>query len=1398
MKKVFLLTVAAASLILGTGCSANFEAPVKEELDANIIVQLKGGVEGKSEESVIRLQNNLLSEIRSYVTTDFEVGDRFTTLVNAFSLKINSSHVDEIENLANVKRVNYNTAHGVTSVEDGLVNPRKALNVKEVMENYSATTMNIPSDTKEGEGVLIAILDTGYLLNGQTFDDEGKVTAENVTHRAFRKLADDVELHDNYESINAKITASTGFHGRPDANHPVYWNSKVPFYYDYGGLTHERGEVGDEDHDVFSSLSDHGTHVASTAAGNDPLYKGIAPKAQLALMKVFTDYVPSTKDAEAGYTASTGAYDTSILKALEDCAVLGADIISMSLGSALNDFDKDSIVTQAFKILEKRNVFINVAAGNEGKETFERSAYEYWSTDMIETGILSTYSSSDSAMVIAASQADKEYYSTALVISGKVVQFRDQVENYNSSDGEVVYNPERHIADLIKDHPDGKFEWVKIGGWGESSDYENVDVAGKIAIVDRGETTFANKISCAQNAGAIAIGVIDNDPTNTDFSFRMDLSGWTPDIPVISLLFKDKDFIDSATDHTAQLLVDTIADNPTKGLMTSFSSDGPTYDLRIKPDIATPGQSIMGGVNEAADAYDFYQGTSMATPNYSGAVAVMLSENNNASYRSSINDRLMSTANIMKDKFGTNFESVRRQGAGMADVGGALASKVYLDGSTTENLKGRAKIELGNNAEIKVGNVNLAFTAVNEGSESVTYKATTYIYRPELVELDEEQFPDFVGKKLQATYNHLIAKVEQNVTLAPGANLIDLEDYQISAADLAEIDSNFENGCYIEGYVVLTADNQETLNIPFLGFYGDLDSAMPVEPFTFERDSSKVYASDVLNSVIHKWKGLEEADYASSWYAGYYKSMSDISMEKVILNESNVGKMVDANGKTLLPVGVNPFTGESTGSDIYVGNNGYTNTMIISQYVLRSVATNTITITNKATGKVVLNDHMFDSLYGATEDENENDIAWPLFKSHVNVDYWSAGYISHRAYTIIPLYSMSSSGSNLGNFPDGQYDMTFRYVLPNGSVFTKQYTLHIDSDAPIVKSVEQYEENGETYTRVRYNENTMAYYVVGGTKINFSQDSQGYYYDFKESDFTNGCGFVQATDLANAYTRSLVKFGDSLEMVVSNPNFNMQHAFSYTMSDDANNDKIKNFELSFTSNGKSTSVNGNFDITMKLPSGLDFEHLIVYTIRGSKATRARVQQDGDLIRFTVSNKTFRLDSTATNDTSYSLNKITAYSCTSKLFVGDTFSTDSITVMGTYETGYVQEITEGITYDTSALNTNKAGDYTIKVSVGNLSYSIQITVMPAYEGKPVVALEEMPNVTVDPNGTRNPYDHASDHDPEPEVEPTPEPQPEPQPSKKKGCGGSIIASSAILSITAALGASLLFLKKRKEK
>ena len=1206
MKKVFLLGLTTVALTLGGIGAAKYINRQPEELNARIIVELKGSV-NRSREAIIQEQNSVLSSIGEF--SSYKVTDRFTSLVNAVAIDVPAGKVTAIENLPDVNHVDYNVMHYVSYQEPDLdKDVLRVVNMTESRDNISKGTMNVPNGTKEGEGVLIAVLDNGFLIDGKTYDDKDKLVAEHVTHKAFTALGDGVALKETQESIRAKITAAgNDFHGKPDSTHSTYFNNKVPFYFDYGGMTHERGVVGNGDYDVFSKGEDHGTHVASTAAGNDPLYKGIASKAQLAIMKVFTEYEPVGDDLLNGATASSGAYDVAILRALQDCDALGVDIISMSFGSTLNDFDNDSLVQKASRALHNKGVFLNIAAGNDGKNTFTNSPYEYWTTDMAETGILSGNVNNNATLAVAACQADKEYYETALVIGNTTVSYRDQVTNYTSSSGAVTYNPERKLSDLLEGNPTGKFKWVRIGGWGEDKDYTGKDASGKIAIVDRGETTFVSKIEAATKAGAIAIGIINHDPTDTSFTFRMDLSGNNPKIPVISILFRDKATFDNATTDEASLLVDTEANNPTKRQMTDFSSDGPTFDLRIKPEIAAPGQSVLGAVIESDNAYDYYDGTSMATPNYSGALAVILSEN--VGERASLNALVMSTADPMKDKFGTNFDSVRKQGAGMVNVDSALKTKVYLDGATGDTLSGRAKIELGNNAKIKEGKVALSFSAINNDVDPVTYEATTYVYRPELVSLseDNENYKEFVGKKFQATYDKLVATATENVTVNPGKNVINLAELAVPANELADINANFPDGCYLEGYVVLKATGKEELSIPFLGFYGEYADLLPVEPFKFERDESKTYPSDLVNYVVRSWGGSSEADFASDWVSGYYTDFNKVNTESFLLNEKKLTDMVGSNAKKLTQVGINPYTGKASPNDIYMGNNGYNNTMIIMQYVMRSVATNTITLTNKATNKVVLVDHMYDDLYGAIEDEQENEIAWPLYKTHVDTSFWSNKIYAHRAHTIIPLYeNIYDKNKEEGKrysvgtlYPDGEYEMKFEYVMAGGGTFVKTYTLHIDSKLPEI-SREDVKQGDVDYLRLRVDEEKLSYLTVNSKVIEAKKDDKGYYVDLNKSDYASANKiYVKAFDFAGATSSSMTYLNDKYELVVSNENLLGTNEF-------VSNAKQKGKELTFDlkinkADGTAAKISGNVTISMKLPAGYGDGSDLVFKVAGQQA-----------------------------------------------------------------------------------------------------------------------------------------------------------------------------------------------------
>ena len=115
--------------------------------------------------------------------------------------------------------------------------------------------------------------------------------------------------------------------------------------------------------------------------------------------------------------------------------------------------------------------------------------------------------------------------------------------------------------------------------------------------------------------------------------------------------------------------------------MNDYSSWGSTPDLKLKPDITAHGGEITSTV---AGGYAEMSGTSMATPNLAGFVALVRSQLklqhpdwNNVQLNQRINQLVMSTAQVVYDESGLPY-SPRKQGAGLATLDNVFGTKAYL------------------------------------------------------------------------------------------------------------------------------------------------------------------------------------------------------------------------------------------------------------------------------------------------------------------------------------------------------------------------------------------------------------------------------------------------------------------------------------------------------------------------------------------------------------------------------------------------------------------------------------------------------------------------------------------------------------------------------------------------
>ena len=208
---------------------------------------------------------------------------------------------------------------------------------------------------------------------------------------------------------------------------------------------------------------------------------------------------------------------------------------------------------------------------------------------------------------------------------------------------------------------------------------------GRIALIERGTCDFATKINNASNDGAVAAIVYNADltvdPTDGgDTLITMDATGTT--IPSVFVGRTDGLAIQSYVDSNPGATITisgAVQSDQTPDLLASFSSEGPTIDLVMKPDLCGPGVDIYSGALksigacEAQGVYDpsgflAISGTSMATPHIAGSAALIKQLNPDWSPAQIKSALVNSTAATVLSGTGTEAAGILDAGAGRVDL----------------------------------------------------------------------------------------------------------------------------------------------------------------------------------------------------------------------------------------------------------------------------------------------------------------------------------------------------------------------------------------------------------------------------------------------------------------------------------------------------------------------------------------------------------------------------------------------------------------------------------------------------------------------------------------------------------------------------------------------------------
>lgn len=415
----------------------------------------------------------------------------------------------------------------------------------------------------------------------------------------------------------------------------------------------------------MTDLNGHGAHVAGSAAGNgrgtaDGSYKGVAPGAFLIAVRGSQDYI--------------GGFSTpNLVNALnfidEKARELGLPyVVNMSLGGHLGPHDGTNLDEQAIDNLVgsgRPGKAIVVAAGNQGNKpiytggTLRQGGTAalvvnvpgdggsfladiwYKGSDTFGVGVVAPDGSGRNPAPVPPG-SNRQCYT-----HGSPIVYVVCIQHMNNN----PFNGDKEITVRVITRAPGRWQLILHGDSVVNGQYDAWLLSGCCGWVNALDQKRIGMPGTARNA--ITVGAY------TTKSRWRDVNGNTQTAP-----------------------------GATSGAIASFSSDGPTRDGRVKPEIAAPGQvicSTLSGQSPPGSPGAMYpdsgfvcsggrhgasQGTSMAAPHVAGAVALLLSANPSLD---AAQIKTMLTNAARQDRF-TGAVPNNRWGYGKLDVAKAFFS----------------------------------------------------------------------------------------------------------------------------------------------------------------------------------------------------------------------------------------------------------------------------------------------------------------------------------------------------------------------------------------------------------------------------------------------------------------------------------------------------------------------------------------------------------------------------------------------------------------------------------------------------------------------------------------------------------------------------------------------------
>ncbi|HEX5339270.1 MAG TPA: S8 family serine peptidase [Gammaproteobacteria bacterium] len=493
----------------------------------------------------------------------------------------------------------------------------------------------------EGEGIVVADVDTGINSGNSSFaatgPKDGYVTQNPLGSGVYLGVCD---------------PADTG----QAANKPAFFscNDKLIGAYTYTS--------GTNDPDSPEDSEGHGSHTASTMAGNfvdvsvlgssTPI-SGMAPHANIIAYDVCdpTDL--------CGSDASVSAVDQAIkdYATLSKSAGFNGMVLNYSIGGGSDPYNDD--VELAFLSAVEAGIYVSTSGGNGGPgNTSLDDPTQLYPVEHLGPWVASTAASTHNGVfgdnnvtgfaggdlttrLAVPDPITGEGITGSLALSD-IVYAGDggysyanyptdsaySTSNTYTLSGENYADPTQFsdamaTAECLYPFPAGTF------------------AAGSIVVCDRGDIPLVDKADNVKQGGAAGI-VIVSQSGNALIAEPYEVPGTM--IANADGLNLEAWLNASAGSGTAQAeltgsSLTTDATGADADQLADFSSRGPNnsvYDSVIKPDLTAPGVSVLAAVSnpiytdgviggtDQPESYDFYDGTSMASPHDAGAGALLM------------------------------------------------------------------------------------------------------------------------------------------------------------------------------------------------------------------------------------------------------------------------------------------------------------------------------------------------------------------------------------------------------------------------------------------------------------------------------------------------------------------------------------------------------------------------------------------------------------------------------------------------------------------------------------------------------------------------------------------------------------------------------------------------------